>query len=127
MLGSLVSFAQADCTTPLVATTGTNTAPAITGVFEGACYNLTADNAAGPIYGIWYTYTPVSDGEVTINSNLLANVAPNSVDTMLSVMTGTCGTLTCVASNDDVSTTNYLSSATFPVAAGVTYSIQYNK
>ena len=127
MLGSLVSFAQADCATPVVITTnGTTTAPAVTGVYEAACFNITADNAGGPIYGIWYSYTPVSDGEVTIDSNLLANVAPNSVDTMLSVMTGTCGTLTCVASNDDVSATNYLSSATFPVAAGVTYYIEWS-
>ena len=69
MLGSLVSFAQDDCTTPLIATTGTNTAPAITGTYEAACYNLTADNLGGPIYGLWYTYTPVSSGEVTVSSN----------------------------------------------------------
>ena len=126
MLGSLCLFAQDNCTTPLFALEGTNTAPAITGTFEAACFNITADNAGGPIYGLWYSYTPVSDGEITINANLPANVAPNSVDTMLSVMTGTCGALTCVASNDDVSATNYLSSATFPVAAGVTYYIEWS-
>ena len=126
MLVSLSLFAQDDCTTPLPALEGTNTAPAVTGVFEAACFNLTADNAGGPIYGLWYSYTPVSDGEITINSNLPANVTPNSVDTMVSVMTGTCGALTCVASNDDVSATNYLSSVTFPVAAGVTYYIEWS-
>ncbi|WP_293890325.1 T9SS type A sorting domain-containing protein [Flavobacterium sp.] len=126
MLGSLSLFAQDDCATPLVATTGTNTAPAITGTYEGGCYDLTADNAGGPINGLWYTFTPVSDGEITISSNLAANVAPNSVDTMVSIMTGTCGTLTCVAANDDVSAANYLSSVTLPVAAGVTYYIEWS-
>ena len=121
----MVSFAQDDCTTPLVATDGTNTAPAITGVYEGGCYGLTATDAGGTMNGLWYTYTPASDGEVTISSNLPANVAPNSVDTMIEVMTGDCGALVCVANNDDVSTTNYLSELSFPVAAGVTYYIQW--
>ena len=124
-LGSMVSFAQDDCTTPLVATDGTNTAPAITGVYEGGCYALTATDAAGPMNGLWYTYTPASDGELTISSNLPSNVAPNSIDTMIEVMTGDCGALVCVANNDDVSTTNYLSQLSFPVAAGVTYYIEW--
>jgi hypothetical protein len=126
MLGSFSLFAQDDCTTPLVAVVGTNTAPAVTGTWESGCFNLTADNAGGPINGLWYTYTPASDGEVTVNANLLANVAPNSVDTMVSILTGTCGALTCVAANDDVSASNYLSSVTFPVAAGVTYYIEWS-
>ena len=127
MLGSSALFAQDDCTTPIVITSnGTVTAPAITGAFEAACFNLTADSTGGPINGLWYSYTPASDGEVTITSNLPANVAPNSVDTMLSVMTGTCGSLTCSASNDDTSATNYLSTLTFPVAAGVTYYIEWS-
>lgn len=125
-LGSMVSFAQDDCTTPLVATVGTNTAPAISGVYEGACYALTNDNTGtGPINGLWYTYTPASAGELTISSNLPANVAPNSSDTMVEVMTGDCGALVCEAGNDDVSATNYLSELSFPVAAGVTYYIQW--
>ncbi|MDN3677087.1 T9SS type A sorting domain-containing protein [Flavobacterium paronense] len=126
LLGSLSSFAQDDCSTPLVAVIGTNTAPAVAGVWEASCFNLTADNTGGPINGLWYSYTPTSDGEVTISSDLAANVAPNSVDTMISIMTGTCGTLNCVASDDDVSATNYLSSVTFPVAAGVTYYIEWS-
>ncbi|MEO5777154.1 MAG: T9SS type A sorting domain-containing protein [Flavobacterium sp.] len=126
LLGSLSSFAQDDCATPLTATLGTNTAPAIGGNFEAACFDITADNLGGPIYGLWYEYTATADGEVTVNSNLPINVAPNSDDTMVSVMTGTCGVLTCVASNDDVSGTNYLSSVTFPVAAGATYYIEWS-
>lgn len=126
MLGSLSSFAQDDCTTPLDATEGTNTAPAVTGTWEGACFDVTLTDAGDPMAGLWYSFTPVSDGEVNINSNLLSNVAPNSVDTMVSIMTGTCGALTCVASNDDVSGTNFLSNVTFPVAAGVTYYIEWS-
>jgi hypothetical protein len=126
LLGSISLFAQDDCTTPLVATVGSNTAPAVIGTWEGGCFNLATTDAGAPMAGLWYTYTPASDGEVTISSNLASNVAPNSVDTMVSVLTGTCGTLNCVAANDDVSGTNYLSSVTFPVAAGVTYYIEWS-
>ena len=122
----MVSFAQDDCTTPLVATDGLNTAPAITGIYEGGCYGFTATDAGGTINGLWYTYIPASDGELTISSNLDANVAPNSFDTIIEVMKGDCGTLVCVAKNDDVSDTIYLSQVTFPVAAGVTYYIQWS-
>ena len=126
LLGSISLFAQDDCTTPLVATAGTNTAPAVIGTWESGCFDLATTDAGAPMAGLWYTYTPTSDGEVTISSNLAANVAPNSIDTMVSVLTGTCGALNCVASNDDVSTTNYLSSVTFPVASGVTYYIEWS-
>ena len=130
MLGSLVTFAQGDCASAVAITTnGTTTSPAVTGVFEAACFNLTAASGGGSINGNWYSYTPVSDGELHISSNLATNVAPNSVDTMLSVMTGTCGTLTCVGSNDDVNPAatggNYLSDLIIPVAAGVTYYIEW--
>lgn len=127
MLVAMFSFAQGDCSTPLVANVGLNTAPAVTGTYAGACYQLTADNTGtGPINGIWYSYTPTANGELNINSNLPANAAPNSVDTMIEVMTGDCAALVCVANNDDVSATNYLSNLSFPVLAGVTYYIQWS-
>jgi hypothetical protein len=128
MLGWLSSFGQNDCATPLVATIGTNTAAAISssGSYNAACYNLTTTESGGTLNGLWYTYTPDSDGEVTINTNLPANVPPKSNDTMVSIMTGTCAALTCVASNDDVAGNNFLSTVTFPVAAGVTYYIQWS-
>lgn len=129
MLGSTALFAQDDCATPIAITAdGTITAPAPAGTFEAACFNITTDNTGGPLYGVWYSYTATGDGEVTITSDLAQNTAPNSEDTMVSVMTGVCGSLECVASNDDVdaATNNYLSSVTFPVANGVTYYIMWN-
>jgi hypothetical protein len=127
-LGSLVGYAQSDCGNPIVITgSSTVTAPAVDGVFETGCYTHTADNTGtGPINGIWYSFTPTESGEVTIDTNLAANVAPNSVDTKISVMTGTCGALVCEAANDDVSATNFLSFISFPVGAGITYYIQFD-
>ncbi|WP_395061583.1 T9SS type A sorting domain-containing protein [Flavobacterium sp.] len=125
---SLSTFAQDECATAIpITANGTTTAPAITGVFVSGCYTHTFDNTGtGPINGLWYSFTPTTSGEVVISSDLAANVAPNSNDTKVSVFTGTCGSLTCLASNDDVSATNYLSTISFPVAPGTTYYIQWD-
>ena len=123
----LTSFGQGSCGTPVVLTTnGTYTAAAITGTYSNSCYNNATNSTSGAIYANWYSFTPASTGEVTLNSNLPANVAPNSVDTRVSVFDGTCGALTCYDGNDDVSATVYLSNLTFPVAAGTTYYIAWD-
>ena len=133
-LGSLSASAQYDCTDPIVLTTnGTITAPDVSGTFyDGVCYThatTSADNVnnpSGPMYGLWYSFTPTASGEVTLNSNLPQNSAPFSDDTKVSILTGDCDALVCYDASDDVSTTNYRTTITFPVAAGVTYFIQWD-
>ncbi len=126
LLGSLNSFAQGSCAAAInITTNGTIVAPAVTGTFSNSCYTHTTTGAAGTVYGIWYKYTPATNGEITIDANLPVNVAPNSVDTKVSIFTGDCFALTCYDVNDD-NATNFLSTLTFPVVGGTTYYIQWD-
>ncbi len=63
----------------------------------------------------WYSYTATSDGTVT-----LSLVSPNTnFDTQIHVYSGVCGTLVCVAGNDDFA--GLVSQTTFNVVNGTTY------
>ena len=116
------ALAQGDnCGAAVVITgPGTYTAngPSSGGGQEGFCYFLTGGANAD-----WYSYTPASNGTVTIESC----GDPGSVDSRLSVGTGTCGALTCVISNDDAcGATGYSSTVTFAATGGTTYLIQWD-
>ncbi|QBZ98610.1 T9SS type A sorting domain-containing protein [Flavobacterium sangjuense] len=126
LLGSLNSFAQGSCAAAInITTNGTIVAPAVTGTFSNSCYTHTTTDGGGAINGIWYKYTPAANGEITIDANLPVNIAPNSVDTKVSIFTGDCFALTCYDVNDD-NATNFLSTITFPVVGGTTYYIQWD-
>jgi hypothetical protein len=120
-------FAQQNCGSAVeITANGTITAPAITGTYVTSC-DQTNPDAAGPYYGVWYKYTATSNGTVALTSNLPANVAPNSVDTRLSVWQGaSCSALTCVGGADDVSGTVYLSTFNFNAIAGTIYYFQWD-
>lgn len=130
ILGTLGANAQLSCAAPtVISANGTFTSPAVTGTYSPDCYTtITETDEGGTSYGTWYSYTPSANGLVTITSNLPINTsnANYSKDTKLSVFTGTCAALTCYDANDDTSDTNYLSTITFPVAAGTTYFIQWD-
>jgi len=106
-----------------ISANGTITTPAYTtSTFSAGCLSSRTG-----VKAIWYKYTPASNGEMTISSNLTANNGTTYTDdTRVSVFKGTCAALTCIGSNDDVSATNYLSAITVPVAAGTTYYIQWD-
>ena len=126
-IANLSSFSQNDCSSAIAITTnGTFTAPTITGTYSESCYAGTTDSVGGQIYGVWYSYTPVSSGEVTISSDLSTNVDPNNTNTEVSIFTGDCTNLTCYTANDNASNTNTLSTVTFPVLGGTTYYIQWD-
>lgn len=122
--------AQATCATAINLTTnGTYTTGTINGTYKVACYNTFTPAGGGTAKGYWYKFTPTANGEVSISSNLPTNDGvAKSDDTRISISTGTCtGTLTCVASNDDVTDTNYLSEIlNVPVTAGTTYLIEWD-
>ncbi len=69
--------------------------------------------------GVWFTYTPLLTGNVTIST------CGSSFDTAMAVYTGTCGAMTAVACDDDngPSCSGVNASVTFSGTAGVTYSI----
>ncbi len=80
----------------------------------------------------WFSYTPSSNYQVTITSDLQANICKN---TNFSVYTGSCaGALTCVTSDDDSgilqcnsgNTFSLLSKKTFNATMGVTYYIAWD-
>ncbi len=129
-LFSFVSFAQGGltCATAVTITTnGTYTIGAITGTSPtglGRCFTATY---TGP-NAMWFKFTPASSGVMTITSDIAAN--PAAADTRLSVMTSVTACTApwvCVASNDDVSATNYRSAVNnITVTAGTTYYIEWD-
>lgn len=124
---SQFSYGQgANCAaSTVISANGTLTVPSITGTLYTSC--LTGTPSPAPTNGVWYSFTPTSNGSVTISSNLTQNNGTTKRnETRFSVYSGTCSALTCVASSDDVSTSNYLSSATFSVTAGTTYYLQWD-
>lgn len=67
--------------------------------------------------GIWYTFTPVASGAVTIST------CGSDFDTVVAVFTGTCGTFTPLICNDDdgPGCAGLQASVTFNGVAGTTY------
>ena len=127
-LVSLFSFAQGDSCDNAIPILGDGiiTASAITGTYIISCDQVNPDTATAPAAGNWYTFSPTTNGIVDLTSNLPENVAPNSVDTRVSIWSGTCAALTCLTGNDDISTANYLSAVSFYVTDGTTYYIQWD-
>jgi hypothetical protein len=120
----IITMAQTSCGTAIAITAnGTISASDYTtSTFSSGCL-ATKTN----IKAKWYSFTAVSNGEITISSDLAANDGTTKTDdTRISVFKGTCAALSCIGSNDDISATNYLSSVTVPVAAGSTYYIQWD-
>ena len=66
--------------------------------------------------GVWFYYTPLASGPVTIST------CGSSFDTVLAVYTGACGSLTQVACDDDngPASATVQASVTFPGTAGLT-------
>lgn len=130
VLGSFTfSYAQLSCATATTITAnGTITTSAIPA--SGTTYQLACDQTNGELaapatpQGIWYKFTAASNGTVAITSSIPPNT--QAQDTRLSVYSGTCAALTCVAGNDDISATDYLSAVNFNAISGTTYYIQWD-
>jgi subtilisin-like proprotein convertase family protein len=77
--------------------------------------NPSCDNSSnvGAHYGVWWSYTASADGAITVARN-----SPSSEDTVTSVWTGSCGSLTQVNCVDADNTAFFTS-----VTAGQTYYI----
>lgn len=117
------AFGQSTCANPTVLNgSGLYTVDGIIGtdVAEPLC----ADNGAvtNP-KSEWFIYTPNANYTVTITTNIAENTP--RVDTRFHVYTGTCGSLSCFAGDDD-SGSNYSSFETFNVTANTTYLIAFD-
>ncbi|WP_144281702.1 T9SS-dependent choice-of-anchor J family protein [Chryseobacterium echinoideorum] len=122
---SQFSFGQANCAGALAVTSGsTTTVSSYTGSYVGTCAG--SGQATTP-FAMWYKFTATANGELTVSSDLPQNDGLlKSDDTRLSIITGTCTALSCYGGNDDISSANYLSATTIPVAAGTTYYIVWD-
>jgi hypothetical protein len=109
---------EADSATP-ISSAGVFTVTAVDGTAPDP---ICPDNASAASNGEWYRYTPSANYFVTISSNLTQN---GSKDTRLHIYSGTCGSLQCVAGNDD-NGSNFLSTASFSAQAGETYYIAWD-
>ena len=109
------------CETAVVITPGAFTADGPSdGVSEDPC--LTGAGA----FADWYSYTPTEDGTIAVSS------CEGGADTQLQILEGTCGALSCVASEDDVCAvtaggSNFAAELTdISVLAGTTYYIEWD-
>ncbi len=122
-------YAQDTCATAVAVTPGITTVGAINGtdVPQPICAaNGPVDPTDNPA-GEWYSYTSSQLEVVTITTNLPQNDGVvNSDDTRVHIYTGTCGSLTCEAGNDDIDNQNYLSNVQFLAQPGVTYYIAWD-
>jgi hypothetical protein len=123
LIESPVGFNPCEAATPI--STGITTINAIDQAnLTSSCSNATAAK--------WYSYTPNSNLNVTISSDLPQNLCK---DTNFSVYTGNCSTsLTCITSDDNSgvlacnsgNVNSFLSKKTFEVNAGTTYYIAWD-
>lgn len=125
LLYTIANFAQDNCASALpISGPGTYSVGVINGVQPST---FCAPNGAIPTANIpageWYAYTPSQSFAVNITSDIAIN-NPRK-DTRVHIYTGTCGTLTCVAGDDD-SGTSYSSVVNLNVTAGTTYYIVWD-
>jgi hypothetical protein len=113
-------FLPTTCGLAFAVGTGThNTGPINSG--NGASNLCTFPISGNATHARWYTFTPSVSGQYTIGS-----AGFTTVDTRLSIHTGSCGSLTCYASNDDIGAGSFASRVTSCFAAGVTYYIEWD-
>jgi hypothetical protein len=117
LLGAGLYAQGDDCVTAVPVTPGTYTAngPSSGGGAANNCFSG-ASNAD------WYSFTPTCDGTIDVTSTN----DPSLTDTRLSVYSGTCGALSCVASDDDGGTGFTSTVSGVAVTAGNTYYIEWD-
>lgn len=117
------TYAQDDCINALPVTIGSFVVAGINGTQVSS--PLCAITGPVATNAEWYTYTPVADHGLTITTDLAINTGG---DTRFHVYTGTCGSLTCVAGDDDggVIGNGFLSFDTLQVTALITYYIVFD-
>ncbi|WP_432671590.1 FG-GAP-like repeat-containing protein [Flavobacterium sp. SM2513] len=120
---SFWSFAQNTCSTAVPITAGLHIVTSIDGTDVPtpicALNGVVSSNGKGE----WYSYTPVENHTVTVTTNIVENTP--TVDTRVHIYTGVCGSLTCLAGDDDTGE-GYSSIVTFNVTAGTTYIIAFD-
>lgn len=119
---SLSLYSQDNCASAIAALAGLNNVGTVNGTQAPSplCIGSSGTNT---LFAEWYTYTPSQNYSVTITSDIAENTPRK--DTRVHVYTGNCGSLTCVAGNDDGGS-NYSSVVNFSANAGTTYYIAWD-
>ncbi len=117
LFASASLFSQgATCEEATAVAAGDYTEPGIAGAgASNICYG------AGGTGASWYTYTATADVAVVVSSNF----DPALTDTRVSIYTGTCDELTCVAEDDDGGD-GFTSITSFSAVTGTTYYIEWD-
>lgn len=86
---------------------------------------ICASNGAGATNGEWFRFTPSTSEYITVSSD--SNILPQNsgVDTRVHIYSGSCGSLVCVAGDDD-SGAGFTSEVGFNTIAGETYYIAWD-
>lgn len=111
--------AQSSCATALNANLGTTVVVQSPGTVPPAPTHCQFLN--GTENFIWYSYTASIDTTIEVSTVTSTNTG---LDTRISVFSGTCGALSCIAYGDDESA--FLSNAIFNVSSGSTYYIVFD-
>ncbi len=119
LLSVATANAQSTCATALPITPGQYTIAAVTGT--EVPLPVCSVGGTGAAHGMWYTFTASVDTNMVVTSD----VGNPNVDTRVQVYIGSCGSLSCIAGDDDSGNGN-LSVAHFSVTAGTTYYIAWD-
>lgn len=103
------------CADAIPVADGVHSAAIGDGVASNQCFGSGGDNA------VWYSYTATADQDIVVTSTN----DPNQTDTRVSIYTGTCDDLTCLAFDDDGGEV-FTSEVAFSVTSGTTYYIEWD-
>ncbi len=117
LLIALRTDAQNTCATALQIVPGTHSVPGFTGTEIPVSVCTSSMGMASS--AMWYRYTPTANVSATVSS------AISSTDTRLHIFSGDCGSLLCVAGDDD-SGPGGSSVAMFNTQAGTPYTIVFD-
>ncbi len=114
-----------DCANALSITAGVHSAdgPSSGGGYDHICASpgwATGTNSD------WYSFTPPCNGTIDVSSDYIVN--GGGFDSRLTILSGTCGSLSCEANDDDGGTVvNFASKVNnMPVVGGTTYYFQWD-
>jgi PKD repeat protein len=117
---SKVGFTQQTCLTSQIVSAGSVTIPSINGTEVPTL--VCATGGTGATAANWYKYTPTQDYSVTVTTDFVSN---GNVDNRVHIFAGPCGSVACVAGDDD-SGTNALCVVTFNAVANNDYYIVFD-
>lgn len=114
------SLAQQSCNSALVINAGVGTIASINGTEVPALFCATG--GSGATAANWYKYTPTQNCLATVTTDFPINAG---IDNRVHIYSGSCGSLTCVAGDDDGGT-NELCVISFVASAGIDYYIVFD-